>query len=502
MSLTAAASGFVVFLLSVQVIQAQNGWGVTYTSTQICALKGSTVEISCTYTYPSRINGRDTTVQESFWFTQMNGDVPVDLRTDSEYAGRLQYSCSNNICTLRITDLRESDSAEYKFMFITNQPGGRFTGSPGVTLSVTDPDLRVQVIRSTVYRIYTEAELLCHSSCRLPYHPSYVWYKNGQKIQTETSSSYLGHFYSKDSYSCAVKGLEGFPSPSVCVRYQYCNRVTYTDRSICAFKGSSVDISCTYNSFYTIRSKFWFRPERSLQWQNPSQPEDLSEDSQYADRVQVLETERGRSTLRITDLRESDSAEYHFKFKTGKFEWRSSLPGTTLTVTDLDLQVQVIRSTVYQNYTEAELLCHSSCRLPDRSSYIWFKNGQKMERVETSSYKDQFYPGDIISCAVKGHEDFRSPSVCVAYHDADQTAWVFHRSVLGHPPGQLLQQSVCKTKEFLHNLSGTISRKLICMLVVLIGVSISLQFVVVTNLSGKCSQSMVSGTLERCSLHG
>ncbi|XP_038568327.1 B-cell receptor CD22-like [Micropterus salmoides] len=34
-----------------------------------------------------------------------------------------------------------------------------------------------------------------------------------------------------------------------------------------------------------------------------------------------------------------------------------------------------------------------------------------MERVETSSYKDQFYPGDIISCAVKGHEDFRSPSV-------------------------------------------------------------------------------------------
>ncbi|XP_038595448.1 B-cell receptor CD22-like, partial [Micropterus salmoides] len=34
-----------------------------------------------------------------------------------------------------------------------------------------------------------------------------------------------------------------------------------------------------------------------------------------------------------------------------------------------------------------------------------------MERVETSSYKDQFYPGDIISCAVKGHEDFCSPSV-------------------------------------------------------------------------------------------
>ncbi|XP_038550801.1 sialoadhesin-like [Micropterus salmoides] len=34
-----------------------------------------------------------------------------------------------------------------------------------------------------------------------------------------------------------------------------------------------------------------------------------------------------------------------------------------------------------------------------------------MESVETSSYKDQFYPRDIISCALKGREDFPSPSV-------------------------------------------------------------------------------------------
>lgn len=117
---------------------------------------------------------------------------------------------------------------------------------------------------------------------------------------------------------------------------QTCNRVIYTDRSICASKGSSVDISCTYSSYETIRSKFWFSPERSHQWQSPSQPEDLSEDSQFAGRVQVLESERGRSTLRITDLTESDSAQYHFKFTTRSFEWRSSLPGTTLTVTGTD----------------------------------------------------------------------------------------------------------------------------------------------------------------------
>uniref|UniRef100_A0A671TE76 Ig-like domain-containing protein n=1 Tax=Sparus aurata TaxID=8175 RepID=A0A671TE76_SPAAU len=190
---------------------------------------------------------------------------------------------------------------------------------------------------------------------------------------------------------------------------QTCNRVIYTDRSICAFKGSSVDISCTYSSFETIRSKVWFSPERSHQWQSPSQPEDLSEDSQFAGRVQVLESERGRSTLRITDLTESDSAQYHFKFTTRSFEWRSSLPGTTLTVTAL--QVQVTRITVHQSDTEAELKCHSSCSPAGRLSYVWFKNGQKVRGVETSSFKGRVYPGDITSCALKGHENYGSPPV-------------------------------------------------------------------------------------------
>uniref|UniRef100_A0A3Q3Q829 Ig-like domain-containing protein n=1 Tax=Monopterus albus TaxID=43700 RepID=A0A3Q3Q829_MONAL len=136
-----------------------------------------------------------------------------------------------------------------------------------------------------------------------------------------------------------------------------CNRVTYTVRTICAFRGSSVDISCTYNSFGSVTSKFWFSPERSHRWQRSSQPEDLSRDSQYAGRVQVLETKTGRSTLRITDLRESDSAQYRFTFNLSNFEFGNSLPGTTLTVTG------------------------------------------------------QFDPGDGFSCALKGHEDHASPSV-------------------------------------------------------------------------------------------
>ncbi|XP_026215370.1 titin-like [Anabas testudineus] len=383
------------------VVQGQNDWGVTYTSTQICDVEGSTVDIHCSYTYPSRISGTITTVIETLWFTRVSYYEDVDLRTASVFAGRLQYFYNKNSCTLRITDLRQSDSGVYYFRFITNQPGGRYTGEPGVTLTVT-------VLQVKSYR--SRSELQCYSSCR-PDHPSYIWYKNGEKISgSQEEISYHSRYYDTDSYSCALRGHEDFPSPSVCVNDQTCNRVIYSDRSICAFKGSSVDISCTYNSNRFITSRFWFRPERGPQWKNPSQSEDLLTDSQYTGRVQVLETERGRSTLRITDLRETDSAQYQFTFRTSDFEWGSSLPGTTLTVTDPDLQVLVWRF----SSTKVWLKCYSSCRLPDHSSYIWYKNGEKInENQEEISQHSLYYIGDSYSCALRGHEDFPSPSVCV-----------------------------------------------------------------------------------------
>ncbi|XP_047433426.1 B-cell receptor CD22-like [Mugil cephalus] len=141
----------------------------------------------------------------------------------------------------------------------------------------------------------------------------------------------------------------------------------------------------------------------------PSQPEDLRKDSQYSGRVQVLKPETGRSTLRITNLRESDSSEYRFKFKTPWFEWRSVLPGTTLTVTALQVQVTRIIS-VHQSQTEAELKCLSSCS-PAGRLYVWFKNQQRIRTQQTSTLTDNFSLEDTVSCAFSGHEDYRSPSV-------------------------------------------------------------------------------------------
>nr|XP_024658451.1 sialic acid-binding Ig-like lectin 12 [Maylandia zebra] len=205
MSLSAAASGLVLFLLSLTVVQSQNDYAVTYTSTQICAVKGSTVDIGCSFKHPSRVN-----VLKRVWFTKGNNYNPEDLKTDPAYAGRVSYSSHWKSCTLTIRDLRESDSAVYKFRFETDWKD--FTGLPGVTLTVTDLQVKVSRIIS-VHESQTEAELKCESSCSPAGRLSFVWFKNNHfKVE---QSSYQDLFSPGDIISCAFKGHEGYRSDPV-----------------------------------------------------------------------------------------------------------------------------------------------------------------------------------------------------------------------------------------------------------------------------------------------
>ncbi|XP_062244215.1 B-cell receptor CD22-like isoform X5 [Platichthys flesus] len=407
MSVTAAASGFVVLLLTVTVVQCENGWDVSYTSTEICAVRGSTVDITCTYTYPSTFNNHDTTVQETFWFIKESNGIHVDLRTDPEYSGRVENLCGNNKCTLRISNLRESDSAVYKFRFTTNHPTGSFTGSAGVTLSVTD--LHVQVRGSVKYDFSIWSELSCQSSCLLPDHLNYVWYKNQQK--KKEGASYSDYFYPTTSVSCAVKGLEDFRSPSMLVRSQNGWSVSYTSTEICAFRGSTVNINCTYtypsrlnHLDTTVQKTFWFIKESNGIYV------DLRTDPEYSGRVENL-CGNNKCTLRISNLRESDSAVYKFRFTTnqpgGSF---TGSAGVTLSVTDPQLQVHVRRSTANPSSTWTELTCHSRCQLPDHLSYVWYNNNKPVGRKKYFHLR-HLNPEDSYHCAIEGQERFPSPTV-------------------------------------------------------------------------------------------
>ncbi|XP_045568583.1 sialoadhesin isoform X5 [Salmo salar] len=371
-------------------VQDQICYRVTYTKRRICVLKGSTVDISCTY-----VGYYSTT--STFWF-RSDKSTPEDLTSDPGYTGRVKYTGTyEGPSILRITDLREEDSAEYRFTFKTDnfEWGHSF---PGTTLSVTGLQVKVTPAAEG------QKTLTCITTCTLTGNPTYIWYKNGQRLDESTSPQYKDPVSSnyEDSYSCAVKGHEDLHSPAVCVQDQICSRVTYTKRRICVLKGSTVDISCTYVGYYSTTSTFWFRSDKST-------PEDLTRDPGYTGRVKYTGTYRCPFTLRITDLREEDSAEYRFTFKTYNVEWGHSFPGTTLSVTGL--QVKVTPAAEGQK----TLTCITTCTLTDNPTYIWYKNGQHLDESTSPQYKYSVSSNyvDSYSCAVKGHEDLHSPAVCV-----------------------------------------------------------------------------------------
>ncbi|XP_064816135.1 sialoadhesin-like [Oncorhynchus masou masou] len=317
------------------LVLGQDGWSVTYTTQSICTLKGSTVELTCSYTYPR-----------------------------------------------------------------------------GLQVKVTGG--------------HQDKTLTCSTTCTLTDNPTYIWYKNGHK---DTSSLDSDSFSDADSYSCAVKGHEDLPAPAVC---QKCWSVTYTHQSICALKGSTVNISCsyTYPSYHEIKQAFWFTKWSGLE------AEDLSSVPGYEGHIEYLGDKESDCTLRITDLRLCDSAGYRFRFITSGGMFNGS--PVSLTVTDVVLEMDPTSVSEGERVT---LRCRTKCTLDPITVYSWYKNGQSLPNSNTSSpvyilFSVSSEDTGRYSCSVEGHEDLPSDeeTLTVTYGPKNT-------SVSVSPSGEIVEDS-------------------------------------------------------------
>uniref|UniRef100_A0AAQ4PII8 Ig-like domain-containing protein n=1 Tax=Gasterosteus aculeatus aculeatus TaxID=481459 RepID=A0AAQ4PII8_GASAC len=136
---------------------------------------------------------------------------------------------------------------------MTNKPGEKYTGSPGVTLSVTDSGLQVQVRRSDS----TWLELTCHSSCVLSDRAEYVWYKNEKYIKR--GSSLLVSSGSTDRYSCYLRGSSGHGSPAV---YGPQRPSVSVSPSAEMLEGGSVTLTCSTDA-NPAASYTWYKAHRT-----------------------------------------------------------------------------------------------------------------------------------------------------------------------------------------------------------------------------------------------
>ncbi|KAG9335406.1 hypothetical protein JZ751_004727 [Albula glossodonta] len=121
-----------------------SNWNVLLPPGPIHAVPGSSMVIPCWYSYPE-IGGRYR-VRSVMWCRNQAYCITPSyvyhsdgIFLEPEYRGRVEYlgDTSNN-CTLKIADLRVSDSGTYVFRFITDHPVEKLPGQRGITLMVSD----------------------------------------------------------------------------------------------------------------------------------------------------------------------------------------------------------------------------------------------------------------------------------------------------------------------------------------------------------------------------
>ncbi|XP_017548898.2 uncharacterized protein LOC108425033 isoform X2 [Pygocentrus nattereri] len=182
--------------------------------------------------------------------------------------------------------------------------------------------------------------------------------------------------------------------------------------SICASRGSKVFLNCSY-SLANIQTVVWFSHKQKAKWRSEELPEDLALDSDYAGRVDYVET-KSSTCLIIRDVREEDSGEYRLLLFTTTGEKYISWTAVNLTVTDI--QVRTHGSSVAQREQGVNLTCSTSCKL-NIFWCTWYKNGQ---RVQLTLYQNaeplvlSSTDGGSYFCSIKVHGNtVYSSAVCM-----------------------------------------------------------------------------------------
>ncbi|CAM4445376.1 unnamed protein product [Leuciscus chuanchicus] len=175
----------------------------------------------------------------------------LDLSNDTEYSQRLQYlGDKQQNCTVRLSHVTLKDSHMYYFRFITNETGGKWTGDPGVTLTVTD----LQVESPERVTEGDSVNLRCKSSCALTDRATFIWYRNSQPLterRDRNNELLLQSVRREDSgrYSCAVDGHTHIsPAVQLNVMYPPVKPVISISPSGVIVEGDSVTLNCISDS--------------------------------------------------------------------------------------------------------------------------------------------------------------------------------------------------------------------------------------------------------------
>ncbi|XP_052400814.1 B-cell receptor CD22-like [Carassius gibelio] len=330
---------------------------VSYGHSHICALKDSSVIMSCTYTYPTGYQ-----IRKVFWTKNpVKGEEPPDLSKDPEYSQRLQYlGDKQQNCTIRLSHVTQKDSQKYYFSLIADKPGlsnwikqwittvkddVKWIGAQGASLTVTD----LQVESPETVTEGDSVHLTCKSSCALTDRATFIWYRNSQPLterRDRNNQLLLQSVRREDTgrYSCGVQG-HTYISPAVQLS------VTYPPNSVSVsispsgeiVEGDSVTLICSSDSNPPPEIN-WFKEGRFL---------------------------RSGRIYNISKISSNHSGEYKCK-SSNKHGWKYSAVTLNVMYPPKDVAVSNFSlSDVIAERDSVTLICSSDSNPPAEMS--WFK---------------------------------------------------------------------------------------------------------------------------------
>ncbi|XP_063331221.1 uncharacterized protein LOC134628473 [Pelmatolapia mariae] len=189
---------------SADVCGGDSCWSLNYVHSRICALEGSSFNISSKYSHPDYEQ-----IQSKCWYKVKRNAEEEVRRNLTEDADHVEYDdIMKNQHILRLKKLKRDDSAEYRFTITTENEEVIESDFPGVTLIVTE--LRVKMSPSAVVTEGQRVTLTCSTSCPLTDNTNYIWYLNSRPLTSrENQNKHLildpVSRENAGSYSCAVK---------------------------------------------------------------------------------------------------------------------------------------------------------------------------------------------------------------------------------------------------------------------------------------------------------
>ncbi|XP_062841232.1 carcinoembryonic antigen-related cell adhesion molecule 1-like [Trichomycterus rosablanca] len=378
----------IVLLSLFGVLTDSSNWAVFYPERNFCAVRGFSATLPCNYSYPqSRYK-----VVQMLWclmnsISEWCEKPPYVYNSSSNVTSDFVYGGDDKSnCTLFIQNVKFNYSGFYKFRFITDVTAGKWTGEPGVNLTVSD--LKVELIRLSgngTLKPGDSLNLTCHVNCT---HSSsqLVWSKNNQNLDRSGPVLHFPALNVEDSgnYTCTWNSSVSSVSGTISIQVEGDNwAVFYPERNICAVRGFSVTLPCNYSypqSGYKVVQMLWCLINSNYRFcENP--PYVYNSSSKVTSDFVYVGDDKSNCTLFIQNVKFNYSGFYRFRFITdvtgGK--WTGD-PGVNLTVSGLKVElIRLSGNGTLKPGDSLNLTCHVNCT-HSSSQFVWSKNNQNLNR--------------------------------------------------------------------------------------------------------------------------